>query len=490
MAAPIPDPAARTEADVRPGEASGPEVRGSDAPAPALAGQTIAGRFRLVRLIGRGGMGEVHEAEHTELARRVAVKILHGRAATNRSSMTRIKREARSLASLSHPNVVQVLDAGEHEGWPYIAMELLHGEDLRMRLDRDGPLPVGEAITITSQILAGLDAVHAAGVVHRDVKPENIFLTKAADGTTFVKILDFGVSKLMAIDSSAGNLTESGTIVGSPAFMAPEQAIGSSGVDARTDLYSVGALLYTMLAGRAPFAAPNIPAVLLAIVEGRSEPLANLRPGLPTALLQLIDKAMDKERGKRFRSAAEFSAALQAVAPTGVMVAEVRRRGVRRYLPHLAVAAVLIAALGGFAAARGGDPAPSRGRAGSHPAKRTTARATIVQPERGVEPPPAKAPAAPPRAHLRVDIQPARAAAGARLTLGGRALTGPDVQVEVSDAPSTLRIEADGFAPYEVSLPAVRGEVIVPVQLHRLGTKQAGPDVWRPMGIEKNGPLR
>jgi len=170
---------------------------------------------------------------------------------------------------------VQVLDAGEHNGWPYIAMELLQARTCGRGSNRDGPLPVGEAITISSQILAGLDAVHASGVVHRDVKPENIYLTKAADGSTLVKILDFGVSKLMAIDSSAGNLTESGTIVGSPAFMAPEQAIGSSGVDAAHDLYSVGALLYTMLAGRSPFVAPNIPAVLLAIVEGRFEPLGN-----------------------------------------------------------------------------------------------------------------------------------------------------------------------------------------------------------------------
>jgi serine/threonine-protein kinase len=485
MGAPIPDPAARTEADARPGDAKAAEPRGSDAPAPSMAGQTIAGRFRLVRLIGRGGMGEVHEAEHIELARRVAVKIMHARAAMNRTSITRIKREARSLAALSHPNVVQVLDAGEHEGWPYIAMELLHGEDLRTRLDREGPLPVGEAIAITSQILAGLDAVHAAGVVHRDVKPENIFLTKAPDGTTFVKILDFGVSKLMAIDSSAGNLTESGTIVGSPAFMAPEQAIGSAGVDARTDLYSVGALLYTMLAGRAPFAAPNIPAVLLAIVEGRSEPLANVRPGLPTALLQLIERAMDKERGKRFKGAAEFSAALQAVAPTGVLVAEVRRRGLSRFFPHLAVGAVLVAVLGGFAATRQGGHG-----AGQRLAKRPQERAMVVEPEPEVAPPSKKAPQAPRRAHLRVDIHPPRAAASARVSLDGRLLAGTDVEVPASDAPSELRVEADGFASFEVSLPAVRGEVNVPVRLRPLGAKQGVDGVWRPMGIEKTGPFR
>jgi serine/threonine-protein kinase len=483
-----PDPAARTE----PGgpavdEASGERPRASDVPAPALAGQTIAGRFRLVRLIGRGGMGEVHEAEHIELGRRVAVKIMHGRAATNRTSMTRLKREARSLASLAHPNIVQVLDAGEHEGWPYIAMELLQGEDLRTRLDREGPMPVGETITITSQILAGLDAVHAGGVVHRDVKPENIFLTKAADGSTFVKILDFGVSKLMEIDSSAGNLTESGTIVGSPAFMAPEQAIGSAGVDARTDLYSVGALLYTMLAGRAPFAAPNIPAVLLAIVEGRCEPLGNLRPGLPTALIDLVAKAMDKERGKRFKTASEFATALQTVAPTGVHVAEVRPRGLGTKLPYIAIAAGLAVAVGWFALSATTEPTSIERDRSAERRSRPPPREKAPAPAKVPPAPPAKQAATPAArtARLQLLVTPARAATAARATLGGRALAGLDVEVPLSETPRVLRVEADGFAPFETEL-SIREDTRVEVALRGRGGKRQDGELWRPMGIEKN----
>ena len=491
MGVPNPDPAARSEADPRPSDTEPADSGRTSDVEPSLAGQTIAGRFRLLRLLGRGGMGEVHEAEQVELGRLVAVKIMHGRAAMNRTSITRIKREARSLASLSHPNIVQVLDAGEHNGWPYIAMELLHGEDLRTRLDRDGPLPVGEAITITSQILAGLDAVHAGGVVHRDVKPENIFLTKAADGTTFVKILDFGVSKLMAIDSSAGNLTESGTIVGSPAFMAPEQAIGSAGVDARTDLYSVGALLYTMLGGRPPFVAPTIPAVLLAIVEGRSEPLTNLRPGLPTALVQLIDRAMDKERGKRFRSAAEFTAALQAVAPTGVHVAELRQRRLGRRGLLALVGVVALLAAGAVAWSRSPDGSGSRAR----PAPPRPAIVETPRSEPPREPRPDRPPTpAPRRAKLRVQVQPARAAAAARVTLGDVVLSGLEGEVPTSDRPRALKVEAPSFVPFEMSL-VVRGDVIVPVRLEPRpagSARQGGDgDIWTgPMKIHKSDPFR
>ncbi|MBI2896472.1 MAG: serine/threonine protein kinase [Deltaproteobacteria bacterium] len=451
-----------------------------------LEGQLIGGRFRLGRLLGRGGMGEVREAEHVELGRRVAVKIMHGRAAQNRSSVTRLKREARSLASISHPNIVEVLDAGEHDGSPYLVMELLEGEDLRTRIDRVGQIPVGEAIAIASQVLAGLDAVHAGGIIHRDVKPENVFLTPQPDGSLFVKLLDFGVSKLMEIDSSAGNLTESGTIVGSPAFMAPEQAIGSAGIDARTDLYSVGAVLYTMLGGRPPFIAPNIPAVLLAIVEGKAEPLASLRPALPPGLVQVVERAMEKERGKRFRSAGEFAEALVPFAPTATIAVAARSRRLRRVAPRVLLGGAVLAAMVIFVSGRRA-PAP-RAAPSRRPHEAAVVDETLAPPR-----PPALArrtSASPARARLRVEVRPARAAAAATVEIDGETATGGLTSLEVSKRAHHVEVRAAGYVPRELSV-VVERDVVVPIVLEPEGARPRGePDTYRgPLKLVKERPF-
>ena len=283
----------------------------------------LGGRYRLVEPpLGRGGMGTVYEAVQEGLGRRVAVKLLDPRLAEDRQQLERFRREAEIVAALGHPNIVQVTDFQYPEtprDQPFLVMELLRGESLGAYVAREQVLPAQRVAFIASQALSALSAAHRAGVVHRDVKPDNIFLLSDAAVPDTVKVLDFGIAKL-AVEGQA-KLTGTGAMLGTPAFMAPEQAHGAEDVDARADIYAVGATMYQALSGRLPYEAPSIPALLFAIVEKTPMSLRELRPDLPLGLVEVVEQAMAKDRNDRFSDA---EAMRRALAPWSGLPASLR----------------------------------------------------------------------------------------------------------------------------------------------------------------------
>jgi serine/threonine-protein kinase len=275
----------------------------------------VGGKYRLGRLIGEGGMGAVYEAEHTGLEMRVAVKLLNEVFITDHNAMRRFQREAKAAAAIRHPNVVEVTDTGtDDEGAPFIVMELLEGESLSALLRRERLLSPLVACTITSQILAGLAAAHAKGVIHRDLKPGNIVLARTGSGSCQVKILDFGISKFFT-EEATQDVTATGAVIGTPRFMAPEQARGQGDLDGRVDIYAVGVLLYRMLTGKLPFAAKTHEEIIQHILEGEPRPPRELRADLPEDLERVILKAMAPDREERYPTAHAFLEDLHAVMP-------------------------------------------------------------------------------------------------------------------------------------------------------------------------------
>jgi serine/threonine protein kinase len=225
-----------------------PAGRGSE-----YVGQTLDARYHLERLIGRGGMGSVFLARHVVIGRPLAVKILDSKYLERGQGYKRLFREAQTAAGIGHPNIVDVLDVGTTlRGDPYLVMEYLVGEDLATFMRRRGPVPPAIAITILEPILLALQAAHARGIVHRDIKPSNIFLVQREGTHPDVKLIDFGVAKVLG-PNSEGKITVTGALLGTPSYMAPEQAAGIEELDARVDLYAVGVILYELLTGKLPF---------------------------------------------------------------------------------------------------------------------------------------------------------------------------------------------------------------------------------------------
>ncbi|HKH48059.1 MAG TPA: serine/threonine-protein kinase, partial [Thermoanaerobaculia bacterium] len=269
---------------------------------PDLAGQQM-GPYRLLREIGGGGMGTVYEAEDARLGRRVAIKLLPPEYSRDRKAKERFLREARAAAAVDHPNLCTVHDVGESDGRLYIVLSFYEGETLRERIRR-GPLPIAEAREIAIQVARGLARAHEAGIVHRDIKPANVILTRRGEA----KILDFGIARLGGDDAS---LTRTGASWGTPAYMSPEQARGER-VDSRTDVWSLGVMLYEMLAGRRPFGGESMEAVIAAILTQKPEPLERVRPEVPKELARVVDRALAKDPAERYANAAEMLADLES----------------------------------------------------------------------------------------------------------------------------------------------------------------------------------
>jgi len=299
--------------------------------------------------LGAGGMGEVYRGTDTRLDRPVAIKILRGQGAGDAASRERFQREARAASALNHPNICTVYDVGEADGQPYLVMEYLQGQTLRERI-KQGPLPVDQLLDLAIQIADALDAAHSHGIVHRDIKPSNIFITTRGQA----KVMDFGIAKRMrsqeaqTVLSTEAMLTEPGSAVGTVAYMSPEQARGEM-LDARTDLFSFGVLLYEMATGRPPFQGNTAAVLFEAILNREPAPVSGIRPELPEALDQIIRSALVKDRAARVRSAAELktaSEALRAARPEapGHSQTSVQRRN-RALLP---IAALLALAAGAF----------------------------------------------------------------------------------------------------------------------------------------------
>jgi serine/threonine protein kinase len=264
-----------------------------------LAVGTVFGGYRIDRILGRGGMGVVYEAMDERLGRTVAIKVMRADIARKDSARERFLREARAAAAIDHPNVVAIFQVGEENGIPFIAMPRLQGETLRQLLRREEKLDPHRVIDICRQLLQGLAAAHAVGLVHRDLKPDNIWMIK---DSRRVAILDFGLAQQLEQDSQ---LTQSGTILGTPSYMSPEQAFGDK-VDGRSDLFSVGVIVYQMLSGRLPFEGKSMAAILIAVTQKTPASLLDIVPGLDRNLHELVQRMLSKAPDQRPASATEL----------------------------------------------------------------------------------------------------------------------------------------------------------------------------------------
>jgi serine/threonine-protein kinase len=429
-------------------------------------GDLLAGRYEVVRKLGEGGMGAVYEARHTGLGRPVAVKVLRAAFGGDRTAVERFRKEARVLATLRHRHVVEVSDSGEDAGRLYLVMELLDGESLQARLDREKTLAPADAVAVLDPVLRALGWAHAQGVVHRDVKPDNVFLARMpGEREPSVKLLDFGIA--YALGGAGPKLTQTGAIVGTPAYMAPEQVWAAGPVTPAADQWSAAAMLYEMLAGVIPHDAPSLQEVVVRRVSQDVADLASLRPALPAALTVAVMRALAREPAARFPSADALREALHAALdgapvtappapreapsvvgdtvpealapvkpavtpvapPPSVVVAPWASRRV-----VVALAAVVAAALAGAWAAR-------------RPARTDASPA---------------APAAVPEAVFVVRASPA----SARVFFDGRYVGrgGASVRQARDGRAHELRVEAPGYAPHTEVLRA-DGDVSVTAQL-------------------------
>jgi len=269
-------------------------------------GEVLGNTYRLIQRIGAGGMGEVYAAEHLRLGRRFAVKVL--RPLHAQRALTRFRREAKAIARIENEFVIGVVDCGEaSDGAPYLVMDLLQGEDLRVLLERAAPLPVSRAVKLIWDAAQGVKAVHAAGLVHRDLKPENLFVSKRATGEDWCKVLDFGVAKMEASEATAD-----GTLIGTVRYMAPEQLQDGASAGSGVDVYALGAILYECLAGKAPHSGTTTHELMFKIMNERPRRVDELRAEVPHGLAGVVARALAKLPADRFRSAQEFA---DAVAP-------------------------------------------------------------------------------------------------------------------------------------------------------------------------------
>ena len=290
---------------------------------PLAPGQMIADKYRLLHPIGHGGMGTVWEAEHQALGRRVAVKFLKPWNQTDPSIPSRFESEARMVAAIKHRFVVDVFDFGiTDDGLYYMVLELLDGKTLAEHMNADTPLSARDAIHLIADCLRGLHAVHEAGIVHRDLKPENIFVIRDADGM-FPKLIDFGISKRDQPAATGGEehrrksrLTQPGTIIGTLDYMPPEQLRGRHEIDRRADVYSMGVILYELLAGKVPYDQDNVGDLMVEIMSAGAPPLARTRPELGSGLSQVIARALSAAPEERFPTALALREALLALLPS------------------------------------------------------------------------------------------------------------------------------------------------------------------------------
>jgi tRNA A-37 threonylcarbamoyl transferase component Bud32 len=331
----------------------GPASAGS-LPGP---GARVAGKYRIERVVGRGGMGVVYAAHHEILDQRVALKILAPEVASQATAVARFLNEARLAARLRSDHLCQVLDAGVTEnGLPFIAMELLEGCDLaRLLYERRAPLPVGEATEYVVQALDAVAEAHARAVVHRDLKPSNLFLTQHPGAPPVIKVLDFGISKT---DDAFGtghvpsNITSSRAIIGSPTYMSPEQIQNVKKTDHRADIWSVGVILYELMSGTLPFRGETPGEIFVQIIEGQATPLSRLRPEIPVTLSEIVARCLRRNVDERFENVVALAEALAPYAwyKHHESLARMRRAvGVRRG-PGTASASVPPAAVTGNAA--------------------------------------------------------------------------------------------------------------------------------------------
>jgi serine/threonine-protein kinase len=275
-------------------------------------GDVLAGKYRVERVLGEGGMGVVVAAHHLQLDQKVALKFLLPAALTSPDSVARFLREARAVAKIRSEHVARVIDFGQLEnGSPYIVMEYLEGSDLSKWLEQRGVLPVAQAIDFVLQSCEAIADAHALGIIHRDLKPANLFCIRRSDGRFSIKVLDFGISKFTVGEAPGHDITQTNALMGSPAYMSPEQMMRSKGVDARADIWSLGVILFQLLAGRLPFPAQAVTELAIKVANEPAPPLRALRPDSPERLEQVVARCLEKDRTARFQTVGELAIALR-----------------------------------------------------------------------------------------------------------------------------------------------------------------------------------
>ncbi|NUP04660.1 MAG: serine/threonine protein kinase [Polyangiaceae bacterium] len=277
-------------------------------------GDLIGGKYRVVRVLGEGGMGIVYEASHDKLGTNVAIKVLRDEVMKDKESVARFAREARAAAVLRSSNAARILDVGEvDDGRPFMVMELLDGNDLDVELQRRGPLPTLEATGYVAQACDAIAEAHRLGIIHRDLKPANLFLVTVA-GIRVVKVLDFGISRFDGAGES--RVTQTQSAFGTPLYMSPEALRSAKHTDARSDVWAFGVILYELLTGQPPFIADSPTGVAVAVTLETPKPITDFREDVPLRLLEIIEKAMQKDPSRRFQNASELRDVLQAFLGT------------------------------------------------------------------------------------------------------------------------------------------------------------------------------
>ncbi len=275
-------------------------------------GDVLDGKYEIIRLLGEGGMGAVYEARHARIGKRLAIKLLRPELAQHPEAAERFTREAEAAAAIGHPGIIDIHDLGVGEGGaPYLVMEHLEGESFAERIDRQGMLPLGLVTYVGCQVLSALDAAHAAGIIHRDLKPDNLFLVDRRQHMPDVKLLDFGISMFVDTGGEDYRLTQTGQVLGTPYYMSPEQTRGVANLDLRTDLYSLGVILFEAVTAKVPFTGNNLFALVHSIQSDSVIPPSQLRDDVPDELEHVIERALAKDPDDRYATAAEMLMALQ-----------------------------------------------------------------------------------------------------------------------------------------------------------------------------------
>lgn len=404
---------------------------------PNLVG-TMVGSYRITGELSRGGMGEVYRAEHSVLDRTVAVKVLRPELTTNEELVRRFINEARAASAINHPGIIEVLDFGHaSDGRAYFVMEMLPGESLARRIESRGRLPAREATQIARGIAGALTAAHGCGIVHRDLKPDNVFLIPDPDLGERPKVLDFGIAKLGELGANQTKYTQTGALMGTPLYIAPEQARAASAIDQRADLYSLGCMLYEMLVGEPPFVAVGAGEIIALQLFGTATRPSERVPDVPPALEQIVMRLLEKEPQDRYQSASELANALDGVfdapasprTPPPVTLDPIRiaggsaqpanltthHPGVRRsrgVITGVIAAGVVLVAIAAVMLTRGDRPSPTAKQAPADPPPVQLAPAPVPAPPPAAVP--VDPPVAPPTAATAPPTPPPAPAAGKR----------------------------------------------------------------------------
>jgi serine/threonine protein kinase len=285
--------------------------KGLEAQAGVAEGEILAGKYRVEKVLGVGGMGVVVAARHIDLDEKVAIKFLLPNMLSDGAAVARFQREAKAAVRIKSEHVARVFDVGRlQDGAPYMVMEFLEGSDLAALLARHGAMPLAQAVDFILQACVAVADAHALGIIHRDLKPANLFCVRRSDGQLSIKVLDFGISKLTETDGSGMSFTQTNAMMGSPLYMSPEQFRSSKNVDARTDIWALGAILFELVTGETPFSAGSVPELAVRIATERAPSATALNPQVPPALAAIIARCLEREQEQRPRNVADLAVAL------------------------------------------------------------------------------------------------------------------------------------------------------------------------------------